>query len=283
MHKILLFPNSDNLAAAAALAERLTARGVVCRVTSPFCELTRFPHPELVVREPAEAVRGAQLILCLGGDGTILAASKLSAAAGIPILGINYGHKGFIAALEPDELDVLDRVLDGDYVTEERMMVEAEVWRGGKELHRALGLNEAVIRSAGSHPVRLTVSADGVTIMAFSGDGIIVATPTGSTAYSMSAGGPIVEPNAENLVLTPVCAHALNVKTVVLRRDRLVSIVPQPSQSFRAVLSVDGDRPYPLEAGDEIRVRRSERSTRLIVSGRRSFYQIVYDKLSMRI
>ncbi len=279
MHKILLFPNSDNLAAAAALAERLTARGVVCRVTSPFCELTRFPHPELVVREPAEAVRGAQLILCLGGDGTILAASKLSAAAGIPILGINYGHKGFIAALEPDELDVLDRVLAGDYAVEERMMVEAELLRGGKTIHRALGLNEAVVRSAGSHPLSLTVSADGVIISAYSGDGVIVATPTGSTAYSMSAGGPIVEPSAENLILTPICAHALNVKAVVLRHDREVCVVPRPSQSFEAVLSVDGDKPFPLQAGDEVRVRRSARSTRLITGGKRSFYQIVYSKL----
>ena len=283
MKTVLLYPNSDNLAAAAELAERLEARGVVCRVTSPFDDLRSFPRPELVCRRPEEAVRGAELILCLGGDGTILACSKLSAAADVPILGINYGHKGFIAALEPDELEVLDRVLEGDYVTEERMMVEAEVRRGGVKLHSALGLNEAVIRSAGSHPLRLTVSADGVTITAFSGDGIIVATPTGSTAYSMSAGGPIVEPNAKNLILTPICAHALNVKTVVLRHDREVCVVPQPSQSFEAVLSVDGDRPFPLEAGDEIRVRRSERSTRLIVSGRRSFYQIVYSKLNMQI
>lgn len=280
---IVLYVGGDNAAPAAALADKLEARGFTCRVCSPFTPLPDFPRPELLCG-PEKALEGAELMLCLGGDGTILSGSKLAARADIPILGINYGHKGFIAALEPEDVEeALDRVLRGDYVTEKRMMVEAEVWRGGEKLHEALGLNEAVIRSAGSHPVSLTVYADGVVTSAFSGDGVIVATPTGSTAYSMSAGGPIVEPVAHNLILTPICAHALNAKTVVLSPERVVTVVPEPSQSFEAVLSVDGDRPFPLQVGDEVRVRRSERATRLIVGDKRSFYEIVNSKLNARI
>ena len=200
--------------------------------------------------------------------------------AEIPVLGINYGHKGFIAALEPDEIASLDGILGGSFETEDRMMLSAEVFRGGETAFADFGLNEAVVRSAGSHPVRITVFGDGVEITAFGGDGVIVATPTGSTAYSMSAGGPIVEPGAENLIITPICAHALNAKTVVMRGDRTVEIQLTESPSFAAVLAVDGSSTFALEATDRIIIKKSAHRTKLVSSAGRSFYELVKRKLN---
>ena len=281
MKKILLCANADRMEKTELVIEKILAKGLEARIYFPFRSSENFKYPQFISAEPAEDARDSDMLVCMGGDGTILACSKLAAQAGIPVLGINYGHKGFIAALEPDEIELLDGVLDGSFETENRMMISARVIRDGETVFSDFGLNETVIKSAASRPIRVTVFGDGVEITAFSGDGIIVATPTGSTAYSMSAGGPIVEPNAENLILTPVCAHALNTNTVVLMGNRKVTV--RLGSNVDTVLSMDGNTPFTVRQGDEIEISKSDHITRLVVGTHRSFYEIVKRKLNTDI
>lgn len=280
MKKILVCANSEIDGITEFITEKIIARGIGARVYFPFRPVGDFKYKDLVITSPELEAKTADMLICLGGDGTILSCSKLAARANIPILGINYGHKGFIAALEPNEISSLDEILSGNFKTEDRMMLSAEVIRDGKTVFSDFGLNEAVVRSASSHPARIAVFGDGVEISAFSGDGVIAATPTGSTAYSMSAGGPIVEPNAKNFIITPICAHTLSARTVVLMGERRVSVKIECPNGARALISVDGGAGFELDIGDEIIITASNSVTRLVSVTGRSFYDIVKRKLN---
>ena len=230
--------------------------------------------------EPEEAIRGCDLLLCLGGDGTMLHLSKLAARNGVPMLGINLGKVGFITGLELEELDRLDDVLSGDYIIENRMMLDVEVLRGDHSVYRGFGLNEALVtRMNPAHAIHLTAYGDNQKISDYSGDGIIIATPTGSTAYSMAAGGPIVEPTAENLILTPVCAHSLTAKAYVLAGDRRTSV--KVIRSEDGILLVDGEESFTLQVGDLVYVKKSDYVTKLVKVRSPSFYEIVKNKLNV--
>ena len=281
MKKILVCANADRVERTELVIDKILAKKLETRVYFPFRSSENFKYPELISGNPEEDVKDSDILVCMGGDGTILSCSKLASKAGIPVLGINYGHKGFIAALEPDEIELLDGILDGKFETENRMMLEAKVVRNGETVFEDFGLNETVVKSAASHPVKVTVFGDGVEITAFSGDGIIVATPTGSTAYSMSAGGPIVEPNAENLILTPICAHSLNPRTVVLKGSRKVNI--ELASKVDTVLALDGNTTFKVFPGDVIEITKSRHITKLVVGTNRSFYEIVKRKLNTDI
>ncbi len=281
MKKILLCANADSVDKVESVVEKILRKGCELKVYFPFRTYEGFRYPELITAAPEEEAEDAKMLVCLGGDGTIMSCAKLAAKAGIPILGINYGHLGFIAALEPKELHLLNNILDGAYKTENRMMLAARVIRDGKVVFEDYGLNETVVKSVSPHPVRVTVFADGVEITSFNGDGVIVAAPTGSTAYSMSAGGPIVEPDAQNLILTPICAHSLNSKTVVLKSDRKVNIELQ--SQVDTVLALDGNTSFNVRPGDEIEITKSEHVTQLVVGTKRSFYEIVKSKLNTDI
>lgn len=281
MKKILVCANADRVEKTELVIEKILAKRIEAGVYFPFRSAGNFHYPELISTAPQTDAENADMLICMGGDGTILSCAKLAATAQIPILGINYGHKGFIAALEPDEMELLDGVLCGEYTIEQRMMISARVTRNGETVFSDFGLNETVIKSAASHPIKVKVFGDGVEITAFSGDGIIIASPTGSTAYSMSAGGPIVEPNAENFILTPVCAHSLNTRAVVLRGDRTVSV--ELGTQTEAVLSLDGNVPFKLKPEDEIEIKKSEHVTNLVAGTKKSFYELVKRKLNTDI
>jgi len=281
MKKILVCANADRVEKTELVIDKILAKKLETRVYFPFRSSENFKYPELISHDPEEDAKDSDILVCMGGDGTILSCSKLASKAGIPVLGINYGHKGFIAALEPDEIELLDGILEGKFETENRMMLEAKVIRNGETVFEDFGLNETVIKSAASHPVKVIVFGDGVEITAFSGDGIIVATPTGSTAYSMSAGGPIVEPNAENLILTPICAHSLNPRTVVLKGSRKVNI--ELASRVDTVLALDGNTTFKVFPGDIIEITKSQHITKLVVGTNRSFYEIVKRKLNTDI
>ena len=209
--KIVLSPNPyrDKGLKTAQNAERvLRQAGVETCMCFPF-ELEREhvevpAHLEFLPEE--EAFRNADLLVCFGGDGTILHAAKDAQRHGIPALGVNLGSVGFMAELESDQLSLLERLPQGKYRTEERMMLDVSVRREGRTIYRDLALNDAVItKGAVARIIDLEVKADGVSVGRFAGDGVIVSTPTGSTAYAMSAGGPIVEPTVENILVTPIC------------------------------------------------------------------------------
>lgn len=222
----------------------------------------------------------ADLLICFGGDGTILHAARDATLHEVPILGVNMGSVGFMAELERSELALLAPLAHGLYTTEERMMLDVRVLRGEKEICHDLALNDAVVsKGSMARVAEMEVLADDVQISSIMGDGVIVATPTGSTAYSMAAGGPIVEPTSHCIIVTPVCAHQLAARAMVLDRNRLITVqLPKVTRKY-LYLSVDGGKALRLNAGDRVEVCRSEHSTKLARLANRSFYQVINQKL----
>ena len=227
-----------------------------------------------------EELPKADLLVCFGGDGTILHAARDATLHGVPILGVNMGSVGFMAELERTELSLLVPLAKGHFVTEERMMLDIRLLRGEKQISQDLALNDAVI-SKGSiaRVVELDVLADRTLVTSVTGDGIIISTPTGSTAYSMAAGGPIVEPTSQAIIVTPVCAHRLTARAMVLSMDRTVTIALPKSARKCLYLSVDGGKAIRLSGGDRVEVKRSRHATQLVQLTHRNFYQLVNQKL----
>jgi NAD+ kinase len=228
-----------------------------------------------------EALPGAMLLVSLGGDGTLLHTARMTLGAGVPILGVNLGNKGFLTELEADELPRLTEAVEGRFTPMPRMMLDVELLRQGSAVFSDCALNDAVIRGIVS-TLRLSAYGDGIQITGFSGDGIIISTPTGSTAYSMAAGGPLVEPSASNIVLTPICAHNLAARSFVLAPERQLSVRVGNLADKKAILTVDGDTSAELEDGDVLHVRRSRFETLLAHLSGKSFYEIAYEKLAER-
>ena len=284
--KIVLSPNPyrDRGLRSAQYAKRVLERsGVESVVCLPF-ELDEGSHLELPADLPlgdlSRELEGADMLICFGGDGTILHSAREATAKNIPVLGVNLGSIGFMAELEHNELSLLSRLADGRFGMERRMMLDVTVRREGLPVFTELALNDAVVtKGAVARVLDLEVTGDRVVISSFSGDGLVVATPTGSTAYSMAAGGPIVEPTAENIIITPICAHSLHAKPFVLDRDRTVGVRLAFGGKKTAYLSVDGGRAFRIQPGDWVECRRSRQVTRLVRLTGRSFYDRINQKL----
>ena len=222
----------------------------------------------------------ADLLICFGGDGTILHAARDAAFHEVPILGVNMGSVGFMAELERGELPLLAPLAHGMYTIEERMMLDVNVLRGDKVISQDTALNDAVIsKGSMARVAEMEVLADRVKVTAITGDGVIIASPTGSTAYSMSAGGPIVEPTSKSIIVTPVCAHQLAARAMVLAPERVVTVqLPRGNRKY-LYLSVDGGKAVRLSGGDRVEIGCSQRVTQLVRLADRSFYQIINQKL----
>jgi len=242
----------------------------------------------------AELTRRAEMLVVFGGDGTILNAARQAAPNGIPILGVNLGGFGFLAEVHDRAVDdALLRVLAGDYRVDERMMLQAQICRGtagprgsgagaGQErvVRELLALNDVVVTKSGyARILRIRTDINDDHLATHLADGLIVATPTGSTAYSLSAGGPILHPDLDAIVLTPICAHTLNARAVVLSGDEAITIRVEPTGA-PSVLTVDGQEGEPLEPDDVVRVARAPCRTRLVRLGRTGFYRLLRTKLS---
>ena len=208
----------------------------------------------------------------LGGDGTILAVVRQIMGTQIPILGVNLGTKGFMTALETDELDRIPEAFRKDAEISTRMMMRVSLQRDGESIVTDCALNDIVIHGYGEC-ISPTAWADGKKMFSFSGDGLIIATPTGSTGYSMSAGGPIVEPNARAILLTPICAHTLTAKPFVLPPNRKVKVLTEKLTGRRAYLAVDGYPVADLESGDLLEIETAIETVQMIELSRRSFYE----------
>ena len=222
----------------------------------------------------------ADLLICFGGDGTILHAARDAAFHEVPILGVNMGSVGFMAELERGELPLLAPLAHGMYTIEERMMLDVNVLRGDRLISKDVALNDAVIsKGSMARVAEMEVLADRVKVTAITGDGVIIASPTGSTAYSMSAGGPIVEPTSSCILVTPVCAHQLTARAMVLAPERIVTVqLPRGNRKY-LYLSVDGGKAVRLSGGDRVEIGCSQRVTQLVRLADRSFYQIINQKL----
>lgn len=239
-------------------------------------------HPARGIPEEQLAER-SEVLVVFGGDGTILHAARQAAPRGIPILGVNLGGFGFLAEVNDLEVaEALTRLLEGDYRLDERMMLRAQVLREDRVVREFLALNDIVITKSGyARLLRLRTEVNGDHLATYPADGLIVATPTGSTAYSLSAGGPIVHPAVEVIVLTPICAHSLTARPVIVSPADVITVRAHPAGAPPAppVLTVDGQEGWPLAADDEVRVERSTHRTRLVRLGRGGFYAVLRTKL----
>ena len=218
----------------------LTEHGHQVVVSPVFAPKAYLPE-NIPVQPLKQAAQDAALIIVMGGDGTILHVAVTLRDHAIPIIGVNFGGKGFLAGLEEDELDMLLEIADGKYTISRRMMLDVELVRNERTICTQSVLNDVVIHGGHVDCIGVTAYGDGVPITRFNGDGIIVATPTGSTAYSMSAGGPLVEPENENIIMTPICAHSLAGKSFVLAPGRQITIVPERIHDRPAILVADGE------------------------------------------
>ena len=278
MKRIVLAPNpyrDRGLALTNAAKAMLEADGHSTVISPAFVDVPADSHMQPLVR----AARGADLIITFGGDGTMLHVARQVLTLGVPMLGVNVGTKGFMASIEPEELELVRRAAAGEYRPSERMMLSIALLREGGVILTDHALNEAVVKSD-VNCVDLSVSSDGLDIARFSGDGVICATPTGSTAYSMSAGGPIVEPEAQNIVVTPICAHSMSARSFVLSPERRVTITHRHRDNRRVFLSVDGSAAVELLPDDEVLVRRSSNRLLLAEMGGESFYNAALGKLA---
>ena len=258
----------------------LTESGVEVAMCLPFDVDRDYELPQhLTFSELKKEIRDADMLICFGGDGTILHASKIATAHNIPVLGVNVGTMGFIAELEAGELELLRKLASGEYTLETRSMIDVTLTSAGQTVLRETALNDAVItKGAIARVIQLTVCCDGVEATNFSGDGLIICTPTGSTAYSMSAGGPIIEPSAKNLLITPICAHAMLAKSIVISPRRVISVKIGKIGRHNAFLSLDGGRAFRINTGDVITAKCSEKVTKLVRIKQTSFFEILNKK-----
>ena len=243
------------LRSARLVAERLTAAGVVVRTLAG-----EFSSPGAEqVPAGTDAAQGVELVFVLGGDGSLLRAAELSRPAGVPLIGVNLGHVGFLAEAEPDGLaDTVDRVVVREYVVEERMTIDVTVLSNGALLASTWALNEATVeKAARERMVEVITEVDGRPLSRWGCDGVVCSTPTGSTAYAFSAGGPVVWPEVEALLMVPISAHALFAPPMVVSPRSVLAVeLIVASETSGAVLWCDGRRKVDLPAGARVEVRR---------------------------
>ena len=269
---------------AIALARDLTAwligQGHQVRLPTPDAEQTGL---EELACDPDKLTLGLDLAVSVGGDGTMLRTVRMVSADGVPVLGVNLGRLGYLAQAEPSDLRaVLERFFAGDYGIEERLMIEVEVEApsGALPVGSRVGLNEAMVEKPSSgRTVSLSVSINGRFFLTYAADGLIVATPTGSTAYSFSARGPIISPTLRALSLTPVSAHMLFDRPLVLGPTETVRI--EVIDDRPATLTVDGEELGELARGDAILCRAAPQTARLVTLGNRDFYRLLKAKFGL--
>lgn len=275
-------PKDPDLRVTNYIREYLESRGAVCSVFADN------ENAEQIRSQEAVLTNKASCMIVLGGDGTLLKAAKETADSDVPLLGVNLGTVGFLAEVELSALDsALERLLQGEYHIEERMMLSGCVMHGEnkeKESRPVNALNDvALTRKGPMQVISFRVWVNGQVLSSYCADGIVIATPTGSTGYNMSAGGPIVKPGAELILLTPICPHTLNTRSIILDADDEieVEIGKRDSGQIQEVeVNFDGNVRFTLSTGDRIRVRRSESTTSIMKLSEGSFLERLHRKMS---
>ncbi len=283
MRNIILTPNpyrDKNFHTVREAVQILKNAGMNPRVCLPFEVDRSYDLPrDLRFNRLDRELPSADMVVCFGGDGTILHMAKTATRRGLPILGVNIGTMGFMAELESGELDKLALLAAGKYSLDTRMMLDVTVQRERDIIFHDICLNDVVVtKGAVARIVHLQVNCDGVQALECGGDGVIIATPTGSTAYSLSAGGPIVEPEAKNIIITPICAHDVGSRSIVASDKRVVTVQMIHNARRNAYVSVDGGKALRLNMGDVVTVRKSNLETKLVRLKDTSFYDVVNAK-----
>ena len=286
MKNIILTPNpyrDKNFQTVRDAAEVLRAAGANVKLCLPFEVDRSYELPkDLRFHKLDRELNNADGVICFGGDGTILHIAKTATRRGLPILGVNIGTMGFMAELESGELDKLSQLVTGDYTLDRRMMLDVTVQRDRDIIFHDIGLNDVVItKGAVARIVHLSIQCDNVQAMECSGDGVIISTPTGSTAYNISAGGPIVEPESKNIIITPICSHDVGTRCIVTSDKRVITTQIVRNSRRNAFLSVDGGKSLRLNMGDVTIVKKSNLETKLIRLKDRSFFDVVNTKFKI--
>jgi NAD+ kinase len=275
-----LYPNTKKQSVGSVLAwliQRCKEKNV--RVLLPDDAAKAMGYPELACDREAMKAE-IQLAITLGGDGTLINAAREVAPAGVPVCGINMGQLGFLTAVElPDLVLAIDQLISGDYRVEERLMLDAIVVRAGTEIFVSSAINDIVVTKGGfSRLIRLKVYLDGELTAQYPADGLIVATSTGSTGYSLSAGGPVVNPNLKVILLTPICPHSLHARSLVVSENEEVKIAMQATHDD-IVLTADGQTVLGLRPDDVVLVRRSPYRSRFVRLSGSNYSQTLRSKL----
>ena len=283
MKKVILTPNpyrDKNFSTVREAIAVLQAAGVETRLCLPFDVDRSYDLPrDLRFSRLDRELPNASAVICFGGDGTILHMAKAATRYGIPVLGVNIGTMGFMAELEGTELSQLARLAKDAYTIDSRMMLDVTVYRDRDIIFHDICLNDAAItKGAVARIVHLNVKCDALQAMEFGGDGVLIATPTGSTAYNLSAGGPLMDPEAEGILITPVCAHDVVSRCIIVSEKRQIQVQLVQNARRNAYLSVDGGKAVRINMGDMITVRRSNLATKLIRLKDRNFYEVVNAK-----
>jgi NAD+ kinase len=283
MKKIAIFAKVHDprcLGVAEELTEWLAGRGITASVEEHLSKRLRRPSAAESA-ESSEIARDADLVVVLGGDGTLIAAARLVGERQVPILGVNLGSLGFLTEITLDELyPSVERCLEGDFEVSERMMLLASVERAGEvvELHRVL--NDVVInKGVLARIVDMETSVNGRYLTTFKADGLIVSTPTGSTGYSLSANGPIIHPELECISITPICPHTLTNRPLVMAGDARIAITLESPLDEAVFLTLDGQVGVKLISGDVVQIRKSEHATRLVQSRSKDYFEVLRTKL----
>jgi NAD+ kinase len=251
------------------------------RVVDPLKLLTDHLGKTQVNLLAAEDIENADLIVAIGGDGTMLYASRIARETGIPILGINRGRLGFLADVTPDEMFAsVDNVLRGNYSTDSRLLLEVHLLRGDGEEQTAFALNDVVLQRFGTgRMVDFETRVDGRYVNTHSGDGLIIATPTGSTAYALSCSGPIIEPQLDAVVIVPVCPHTLTDRPIVISASQAIEVSLLERDETRAEVTVDGFSMGEIAPSDKLRISAAKNRVTLLHPPNYDFYEILRSKL----
>jgi len=258
----------------------LAERDVRVLVEERTAGLMDPPTGAFTVADGREVASGADVLVVLGGDGTLLGSSRLLESSTVPIVGVNFGSLGFLTEITlPEVYPTLERVLSGRYEYEDRSMLRAIIRRPGQPDAVGDVLNDVVItKGVLSRIIELDVTVDGTFVSAFRADGLIVSSPTGSTAYNLAAGGPILHPSLPAVVLTPICPHMLTNRPLVIRDEGVIEIRLH-GEDVEVHITLDGQRGFPMTSADTVTVTRSPRTLRLVKAAGRDYYEVLRTKL----
>ena len=280
MKKVGILPNIEkdkDWSVTKCLAEYLKQHG--CTVLLPENAASQCTFPAMLEQEEC-LFQKADFIICLGGDGTILGVGRKSAPYGTPILGINLGHLGFLTAVEKNEAEVaINKVLSGEYKLEKRMLLTAHVV--GEETDQLIALNDiCVTRGAESRLLEFRIMINGDYVDTVRADGIIICTPTGSTAYNLAAGGPVIKADAQIIAITPICAHTLTSRPIVISAEDEVEVEVTPKGETIYSITADGQESKDLQGVHSFRIGKSAYFATIIKTSQQSFYDVLRHKLS---
>lgn len=283
--RVILCPNpyrDSELKVCRQSRDMLESLGMQTSVCLPFQREGYGEELGLSMRPLQQEIRQADLLIAFGGDGTILHLARTVALHSVPVLGVNLGSLGFMSELEVNELDRLRDLAQGRFTVESRMMLDVSVLREGRQVYNNIALNDAVV-SKGSiaRVVRLEIYTEEGFLTWVGGDGVVISTPTGSTGYSMATGGPIVEPTARNILISPICPHSTRSSSYVLDPSHVIHVkAPDANRKF-VYLSSDGGKAFSLKNNDTVQAKLSSHSMKLVRLSKKSFCEILDKKMAM--